>query len=286
MKYFGEYLVEKKIVSAENLVQAVLHQNQNQPLAAQIAYEKQIFSAEEMIKIFSSQQDNQLDFFAAGFATGLLTDDRKLRLENELQQHHLPLSGLLLKNGAIGVKDLVHALDEFLSTAKPPSNTQSAKVVSASNNPSASTFPQLEFPNIEQSFRLEIQSTLSKSKVLEAINILQLVKQNASVKELVQEFLQDVLRTVHTIRGLAKAANAPLLEQMFTLMDATIVKELRSELPNTEYITNVLTPTIEKGFLLCETIANSLATNPTEESFWNVVENQAQFRSIFANLEK
>ncbi len=282
MKYFGEYLVEKKIVSPDSLVQAVLQQTQSQPLAAQIAFEKKLFSADEMIKIFSFQQEHQLDFFAAGHATGLLTTDKKQSIEQELQQHHLPLAGLLIKSGSVGAKDMVHALDEFLSTAKVPSVPSTANLKTGTT--SGHGLPSFTFQKIDPTFSSELQGALSQSKITEVVNVLHLVKQNANVKELVQEFLQDVLKSILTFRGLAKAAQAQVLDHICSLLESAIVKVLRAETPDSKFITDTLVPSIEKALNFCSSMKDSIAKNQSEKMFWEQDMNQEEYKAFAKNL--
>jgi hypothetical protein len=282
MKYFGEYLVAKKIVSADSLVQAVLQQTHNQPLAAQIAFEKNLFSADEMIKIFSFQQEHQLDFFSAGHATGLLTTEKKQSIERELQQHHIPLAGLFIKNGSVGAKEMVHALDEFLTVAKAPAAPSTANLKTGPT--SVPRLPAFSFHKIDPTFGAELQAALSQNKILEVVNVLQLVKQNANFKELIQEFLQDVLKSVHTFRGLAKAAKAQVLEDVCSLMDTAIVKELRAEAPNSEFITATLVPNLEKALYFCGAMKDSIAKDQSEKKFWEHTANQAEYTAFAKNL--
>jgi hypothetical protein len=284
MKYFGEYLVEKQIVSAESLVQAVLQQCQSQPLVARIAFEKNFFTADEMIRIFSYQQEHQLDFLAAGHAAGLMSAEKRQTLDTELQSHHLPLAGILLKNGSIGVKELVHALDEFLSTAK---TAVSPLVASAKVNPppSSTNLPTFNFKPIDATFSNELQVALAANKIAEIVNVLQLVKQNASFKDLVQEFLQDVLRSIHIIRGLAKAAKAPVIDQICTDLDVAIVKELRSNQPNSIYIIEKLVPAIEQGFRFCEKLRDSIIKHQSEQAYWDTPSNQTLYQDFVKSLE-
>lgn len=284
MKYFGEYLVEKKIVTPEKVVTAILQQTQNQPLIAQIAYEKNVFTADEMIRIFSLQQEHQMDFLNASRNAGLLTEEKWQIIDKELQQHHVPLASLLLKNGDLALKDLVHALDEFLSTAQRPQlvkESSSNSPVRASVN---SEIPSFKFPKIDPTFGLELQGALSENKVAEIVNVLHLVKQNASVKELVQEFLQDVLKNVHTIRGLAKAAQTPVIESLCSNMDLAIVKELRAEIPNTNHIINNLVPAIEEALHFCTKLRNAIAQYQSEAVFWNETNTQESYRSVSQRL--
>lgn len=296
MKYFGEYLVEKKIISAEKLVQAVIQQNQNQPLAAQIAYDNKILSAEEIIKVFSFQQEHKLDFYSAGQATGILSPDKRLQIEAVLTQHRSPLASVLIKTGTLATKDMVHALDEFLSTAKMPSGTTVASPIATppaqtapSPQPGSSTsvnsnLPQFTFEKIDAIFGNELQASLAPSKLQEITNVLQLVKQNAAVKELVQEFLQDVLRSVHTVRGLSKAAKACVIDHVCSLMDAAIVKELRSEQPNTDFIITKLTPGLEQALGFCAELKAAISNTGSEETFWNNATNQANYTAFTAKF--
>jgi hypothetical protein len=279
MKYFGEYLVEKQIVSAENLVKALLEQTHKQPLAAQIAYDKKVLSPEEMIKVFGYQQDHSLDFISAGKQSGILTQEKYQQLEQELKRHQVPLSSLLLKNGSAGVKDLVHGLDEFLSTAKAPTNIPSvmAPKTTTKETSDADTF---QFHKVESTFCAEIENALTPNRLSETFNVLQLIKQNASNKDLVVEFFQDVLRNVHTLRGLARAAKTPVIDRVCSLMDSAILKELRSGQPNAHHITDRLIPAIEKSFNFCASLKEALIRDGSEEVFWKNPATQRFFYEL------
>lgn len=118
MNYFGEFLVEKKIVSAEKLIVAILQQIKEQPCPAKIAFDEKFITAKDLIHIFKIQHEQKLDFFTAATLEKVLSSEQVESIKEKIQCLQIPLPTILLKNGDIEVKNLVHALDEYLSTTK------------------------------------------------------------------------------------------------------------------------------------------------------------------------
>ena len=118
MNYFGEYLVEKKIVSEEKLIVAILQQIKEQPCPAKIAIDENLITAKDLIHLFKIQYEQQLDFFTAATLKKFLTSEQVKIIKEKIQGLQIPLPTILLRNGDIEVKNLVHALDEYLSSTK------------------------------------------------------------------------------------------------------------------------------------------------------------------------
>lgn len=301
MKYFGEFLVEKNILSADQLVKAVLKQTSTQPLAAQVSYDTRLLSAQELMQVFSFQQTHQVDFIAAGEATGLLTKEKKERLTRELHEFQIPLAKILMDDQIAQPKDLIHAMDEYLAVAQvqvqikdqvphpgqavaqplmtePQVNLPSTKEASS---PSKSLTSAMEFTKIGPSFVQEFKDVLSEKKVTEMINILNLIQQNANNKDLATSFLQDILKNIHVIRGLAKASKSLVMESLCSLMDKAVVDQLKKI--DTENsmdsiaadLSKRLIPSLITGLHFCQALAQSVAIHQTEETFYkNMTQNE------------
>ena len=62
MKLFGEYLVEKKIVTADALAKALVQQIKSLPSLVEIVYEQQWMKPMDLIMVLKTQHRNHASF--------------------------------------------------------------------------------------------------------------------------------------------------------------------------------------------------------------------------------
>lgn len=118
MKYFGEYLVSKGIVSDEVLVDALLGQIRGLPSVAEIVFEKRAIPPSTMLKAFEIQHEKNVDFRQACRELAVWTDELDAMVSAQVQTQKVPLGQLLVKSGKTDVVTLTKALDEFLAKAE------------------------------------------------------------------------------------------------------------------------------------------------------------------------
>jgi hypothetical protein len=115
MKYFGEFLVEKKIISIDSLVDALLDQTKNTPATGAIIRSQKLLSTEQILEVFKYQTKNGIEFREACNILGLWNATLTELIRKEISARRTPLGEVLIMNGALSLPLLTQAVDEFLS---------------------------------------------------------------------------------------------------------------------------------------------------------------------------
>ncbi len=115
MKNFGQFLVEKKILSKEHLLDCFLEQLSSMPAICQLARDKNILSTDQILQALELQSKNEIGFKEACLNLGLWSNETDTAVKKELSLIRTPLGNILLKRGLISLHDLTRALDEFFS---------------------------------------------------------------------------------------------------------------------------------------------------------------------------
>jgi hypothetical protein len=113
--FFGEYLVNKGAISAQDLVLALIDQMKSAPNIAQVALDKEILSADEIMKVFGIQQRQGLSFGQSLLTLGPEYREKLHQLEKLVEETRIPLGQVLLKRSVVDLKVLTMNLDEYLS---------------------------------------------------------------------------------------------------------------------------------------------------------------------------
>lgn len=326
MALFANYLLEKKIIAAEDLVNAILEQILQSPHPAQLALENKLLSPEEIIGIFSLQSENNWDFLTALRAIHHGNDSQLKKIEELVAKKQKSLITVLMEKNLLSKKDVVKALDDYIAQTPSPaaSGTSSSvgtapaqvapkKTVSSSSSIAAAPTPSVSgstvassasstssapssapaslesttsapkgtekskgdfnFVAIQPSVGNELQGILSLKAVSELKNVLDLAKQNISNQGLVDEFLQDVARTLTTIKGIAQKGPAPVIESTCELMEKAIQTKVKESPRNEKQLEDDFLPGLAMGFIFCMQAKDCILTSATEENFWNEQKN-------------
>lgn len=114
MKLFGEYLVEKNIVSTEQLVAALIRQSSKLPGMAELAYNKKILRPDQLLKIFKHQNENKSGFIEAAKALNIWNSDLANKFDKNIEESRIPLVQILMDMEITKLDTITHALDDFL----------------------------------------------------------------------------------------------------------------------------------------------------------------------------
>lgn len=286
MKYFENYLIEKKLISPEYLLKALLQQMETQPQMPRLALELNLLSAEQILKVFHHQAEASTDFATAALSVGCLSEQNKKLLEKEMRSRQTPLAMILIKNGVLNAKDLVQSIDEFISHAKAPSGVSSIPTMkqAEATNSIESSENEPTFSSITKELVGQLEASLSKDKVEEMVNVLHLVKQNAAMPDLVHTFLEDINNNIVSAQKVADSAKAVLLEKMLKQTSMTLKQVLSGQRAEPEYLSAVLIPAVEEALHLCGEIRQAIISKFTEEDFWQKPEARKRFETITEKL--
>lgn len=114
MKLFGEYLVEKSIVSTEQMVAALIRQSSKMPGMAEIAYNKKLLRPDQIFKILKLQNNSNCGFIEAAKELNIWNDSVSGKFEKALDEVRTPLVQVLVEMEAVKIETVTHALDDFL----------------------------------------------------------------------------------------------------------------------------------------------------------------------------
>ncbi|MGZ3795150.1 MAG: hypothetical protein ACXVB1_02225 [Pseudobdellovibrionaceae bacterium] len=115
MKLFGEFLVESKAISEEQLLESLLSQLKMTPPIGVIVFENKLLSNTEILQIFSLQAKNKLGFIDSAKKLGFWNNISEA-VESKVSQSRPPIGQIFAKNKILPIEELSRLLDEYLDT--------------------------------------------------------------------------------------------------------------------------------------------------------------------------
>lgn len=290
-KYFGEFLVEKGVISQENLVDALIEQIATTPPLCQVIYQKKILPTTKVFEIFRYQQDQQVEFIQACKSLGVWTKEVQDRAFETIDELRKPLGHILVSKGLIDLKKLTHMLDEFLSQLAsapvsapvPMQNTTSE--VKASIPAPLITLDDLP-ENIQPGILMELEETFDEKKRKMIRVALSLVKDNAGTDMAIcKKLMQDVFKIVHGLNGLLAMLALDKVSEILTAMEAYLssVQGKIQDRPKDQMISD--TQILTKAIDLVWNLRVSIMTHATERAFFQENANSQQFSNVMTSLK-
>lgn len=311
MKYFGEYLVKKGFISSQDLIDAFLDQIMHLPPLPKLIYDQKLLTNDQIMQAFIFQQEESVDFASACKKLGFWTNEFNSKLESIYEELRVPFGQFLIQNGALDIKTLIKTLDEFLSQAERPAKKEKidnltvtdpafesgvtskpaklsvAQVVVEQPVKTNATAPNDEVMNIPTSqcnlvFKVaaldatarEVCDFYTSGKKDELDNLLTLIRQNVTVKELASDFLQDVLKNIHTLKGVARFSKAEIIDYICNSVETLLTNYLKSSFFGTKEVGEQMCIMITKSLPLLFEVRNSISEFKTEANFWNNIDNR------------
>ena len=114
MKLFGEFLVEKNILTNEQLLGVLLDQIKSTPTIPELVIKNKLLPEDEILKIFRRQVVQRTPFTEAAKLEGLWTEELNQSVEKLTTLNRMPLGQIVIKLGYATVDEMTKALDEFL----------------------------------------------------------------------------------------------------------------------------------------------------------------------------
>ena len=282
-KYFGEFLVEKGVITEENLVDALIEQLANTPPLCQVIHQKKILSSAKIFEAFRFQQDNQVEFMQACKAIGAWTQEVQEKAFNSLDDIRKPLGHILVSKGLIDLKKLTNMLDEFLSQLSMA--PAAAPIPTPVSIPVAVAAPMIESEELMESYQpgilMELDETFDEKKRKMVRVALSLVKDNAgSDNAICKKLMGDVYKIVHGLNGLLGLLALDKLSELLTDMEQylSVIQPKLLDRSKEQLIgdTEVLT----KGIDLAWGLRMSIMNNATERTFFEDDQNSQQYSQL------
>lgn len=111
---FSEYLLDKNLVTADQILVALMEQLRSIPSTPELIYDKNIIPRSSLLKILVHQQNSNLDFVGSAKVLGFWDENIAGQVKTELQKLRRPLSEILVQSGAMSLQSLASALDDYV----------------------------------------------------------------------------------------------------------------------------------------------------------------------------
>lgn len=111
--YFGDYLVQKNVISYEQLLQALCFQIESMPSMIRIVIDNKIVDAKEMLELLKLQAKDDLDILEILKNKNKLTKDKITELEMKQVSFKVPLGEALVKLKFSTMETIENHLKEF-----------------------------------------------------------------------------------------------------------------------------------------------------------------------------
>jgi len=110
---FGKHLVDKGLLSEQQLVDALEQQQQMRPSVGRLAFELEMLDLDQVVEIIDAQKGRELRFCALGVELGHLTPEQRQEILAEQLQASIPLGQVLAAMGLLTVEVLTEELDAY-----------------------------------------------------------------------------------------------------------------------------------------------------------------------------
>ncbi len=118
-KFFGEFLIEKKVVTKEQLQEAVVLARKTNLLFGETARTMGLISHADVERVHAAQRKEDLNFGDLCVKMGLLTTEQMKQVAQKQKKNRLPMGEALVKLGYIKAEDLPKLLAEYDTDQEP-----------------------------------------------------------------------------------------------------------------------------------------------------------------------
>jgi hypothetical protein len=133
MKYFGEFLVQQKIISEDQLLMTLVEQVKSTPSLVEIAFENHFFPSSQLLSVLRLQHQENISFIGAAQKLNLWSEELAHKAHEVTSAKRAPLGELLVSRGLLKVEQLSKFLDEFFAKREVPTAPAGSPVTLAAS---------------------------------------------------------------------------------------------------------------------------------------------------------
>jgi len=121
-KLFAEYLLEKQLLTEDQLLQILKEQLLALPSISEIIIDKKLLKASDVLKVFALQSQESMDFADACKKLNIWSENIQVQINNEIRSKRISIGKFILEKEILTFENLNLALEDYLH-----SNTQEIK---------------------------------------------------------------------------------------------------------------------------------------------------------------
>jgi len=245
---FSEYLIEKKMLSMEQVLEIFIEQLEIIPSTAELIYEFNLLPKNDLLKILMKQQFEGLDFHTSAKSLGLWNSEVSDSVVKKLKEVYKPFTEILIQKEYLTLENLSSAIISFTEQNIQESHTPKPVIENVHKINKEMLFEYLDcFENI---ISVKIRSFIAKIKNSE-------ITQDNFINE-----IKNIKSEFIALQAAANFVNAKYSEKISILVSNYIENII--SLKN-EFNINKTKEIIERAFNSLEGYFQSLKLNETEE---------------------
>lgn len=215
--YFGDYLVQKNVISYEQLLQALCFQIESMPSMVRIVIENKVVDAKEMLELIKKQAKDDLDILHLLKSEKKISDDKIVELEMKQFSYKVPLGEALVKLNFSTIDIIDRHLKEFYDQKFNLTNDEKSTAVKSNevemNAAALESLRELGFdidvpatnvavnsietkPFIDQ--YLDLFSEKFKKKLLK---LLEIIEKEVQTDSDISNYFNSLYRDLHLLKG-------------------------------------------------------------------------------------
>lgn len=278
-KFFGEYLVAAGIVSEDALLSALFEQMRSIPSVCEIVFKKKVLSSQQVLQAIKTQNQKQIEFKAACQELGFWSSEVEASVLAEVKNARIPLGQVLVKAGAADLSTITKALDEFLARVEEPKASPSAPKLETSKT--AEVSEPTAGPKIDSVLLEELFTNLNADRIEKFKNIINgfdYAEDNIKI-----DVVKALVAEVHFMRGLFRTLRLEKIEKLLSAFEEYGLKILEKLKTEKGVELAALGGLGMKAMLLVEELLDSLKKDPSAHA-WPSGEGAQKFDNLVGEI--
>jgi hypothetical protein len=280
-KYFGDYLIQKGVLTDEHLVDALIEQLGSTPSLCQVVHQQKMLPPHTILEAFRYQQDHQVEFLEACRAIGVWSTELQGTATTVLEAVRKPLGQILVNRGLVDLKKLTYMLDEFLSqiaAATPAPEAVAPPASAVATDATVDTF--------QPGILMELGESFDDKKKKIARTALVLLKENSGGDmQICRKLLQDVQAIIQSVNRAVAFLAMDKLTELLTTIEARL-GQILSGLPARPVEEIVLeAEALIRAIDVAWGLRMSIINTRSESAFFSQDANGEKFASCLAELK-
>ena len=282
-KLFGEFLIERNLVTPQALVTALVQQASKVPSTIEIALTSKLLSDEQILQAMNLQIHRSIEFVTACKELGSWNAEVQEKMEGEVRKAKVPLGEILVEQKDIELKTLIESLDTFLTEVAEQKEEVTEQTQEATSSPTEFN-PEFTEPNKSGLASYSDSFTEKKRQTLSQLLEFTSWQDSDEQKKLLSEQLEELQYDFHQFQGIACFLKIEISEQIFRQCELVFSSTLgKLDNVNQEQIEKVRSIT-KNALLLTESLETSIFDTGSEKDFWQNGIFQEQTLSLFQDV--
>jgi hypothetical protein len=222
-KLFSEFLIEQRIVSAEQMLTVVLEEVRQQTSVADFVHERHLLPPSDILKVLHHQRRSGLDFISSAKALNLWNPDISATVTRDMRARERSMVQILLDLNIVSLESLNLLLDRYTEEVSSQNEGHSSTAADAVHGPSVEAFssksdlaPRVPMSqvkdNVSQAAILPLKDITANSTQLDPMLVQEFVatyeeRVSNQLVEMLEKFKAEIA-SVDQYRSLVKATCA------------------------------------------------------------------------------